>query len=329
MINKILFLALFLFILNNKSYSQNINSGNSLFLGRSFYKPFVSEISSTLSQVSLGSAQVIFPGGKKNNDIFSEIHLGADIPAYLSKKKSFSYAISFPVSFHMVWSPLEETTAPIINNDYRFGISFMGLKYLDNPFIRNISFKLTPFAHESTHLGDELTIYGIQSIQGFYRVNVSYEYYELGLTLNDPDTITTNLWSVRFGLMGLLNPKKGYYSFFPNEIGNKTVYPSKRWAEYYIDINYNKTSGFLTTKNWHPSFSVEFRNRVLYEYEKEEKSRRLWTINAYIGYDYSPDKKNGAKSVGHYFRFYNGINPHGQLRNMMYRFMGYALVLYY
>ena len=129
--------------------------------------------------------------------------------------------------------------------------------------------------------------------------------------------------------MGLINPTKGYYSFSDNEIGDKDVYPSKRWAEYYINLNYSKTTGFLTSKTWHPSISIELRNRVRYEYENEGKSDREWCVNAFIGYDYVPKNAKGIKSVGNYFRYYYGINPHGQLRNMDYSFMGYSIVLFY
>jgi len=300
----------------------------SLFTNRSFYKPFVSEISSTLSNVSIGSAKNTSPA-KELNTTFTEIHLGADFPLLYGEGESFGWAVFLPVSFHMLWAPFEETTAPIINNDYRFGLSFAGIKYFNGSLIKNLSFKITPFAHESTHLGDEISIFGVQNLENFYRVNVSYEYYELGITINDPDTLTGNLFSVRLGLMGLINPTKGYYGFFENEIGDKPVYPSKRWAEFYVNLNYNKNSGFLTTKSWKPSISLEIRNRVKYEYEKEEKADREWCINAFIGYNYIPRKTKGVKSVGHYFRYYDGINPHGQFRNIYYRFIGYSLVLFY
>lgn len=317
-----------LFFITITGYGQS-EKYFSLFSGRSFYKPFVSEISSTLSNVSVGAVRNRFPNGKENKTAFTEVHLGADIPILYGEGKSINWAVSIPVSMHMLWATFEETTAPIVNNDYRFGISFTGITYLKNSFIKNISFKVTPIAHESTHIGDEITIYGFQNIDDFFRVNVSYEYYELGITINDPDTLTGNLLSVRFGLMGLINPTKGYYSFFENEIGDKTVYPSKRWTEYYINLNYNKTTGFLASKTWHPAISVELRNRVRYEYENEGKADREWCINAFIGYNYVPKRAKGIKSVGHFFRYYNGLNPHGQFRNMYYRFMGYSIVVYY
>ncbi len=321
-------LVLLLILVSFIGYSQEDNYF-SLFYGRTYYKPFVSEISSTLSNISVGAVRNTLPTGISNNTVFTEVHLGADIPILYSERKSFNWALSIPVSMHMLWATFEETTAPIVNNDYRFGLSFTGITYLNNSYIKNISFKVTPIAHESTHIGDELTIYGFQNIANFYRVNVSYEYYELGITLNDPDTITSNLLSVRVGLMGLINPTKGYYSFFENEIGDKPVYPSKRWAEYYIELNYHKTTGFLTSKTWKPTISVELRNRVRYEYENEDKSDREWCINAFIGYDFVPKKTKVIKSVGNYFRYYSGINPHGQFRNMDYRFIGYSIILFY
>ena len=40
--------------------------------------------------------------------------------------------------------------------------------------------RYTPWAHESTHLGDEYTIFAVNNIPGFERINVSYEYQEYG-----------------------------------------------------------------------------------------------------------------------------------------------------
>jgi len=301
----------------------------SAFEGRHFYKPFISEISSTLSHVDVGMATNIKKKNSQSSIVFTEVHLGADIPLLYQEGRKLNWALSLPVSFHMLWNTFEEKTAPIINNDYRFGLSFTGISYINKGFIKNISYKITPLAHESTHLGDEITIYGIQNLDHFYRVNVSYEYYELGITINDPDTLTGNLLSLRLGFMGLINPSNDYYTVSALEIGDKNIYPTQRWAEYYININYTKTTGFLTSQKWHPSFSIEFRNRVKYQYEKQGKNDRGWGINAFIGYEYVPKRAKGIKSVGHYLRFYDGINPHGQFRNRLYSFIGYSIVLFY
>lgn len=49
------------------------------------------------------------------------------------------------------------------------------------------------------------------------------------------------------------------------KIGNKSVFPSKRWTEYYIELNYYKNTGLLTSETWKPSISIELRNRVKYK----------------------------------------------------------------
>lgn len=315
-------------ICNISAFSQN-NKNLQFFTARDFNKPFVSEISGTQNNISLGkTASNKFSGKDTKELVINEIHMGFDLPLLYAGNETSQWAISFPVSIHMIWAPFDKLTSPIINNDYRFGLSFTGTSNLNNLYIKNLSFKVTPFAHESTHLGDELTISGFQEDSKFYRVNVSYEYYELGITVNDPEITEGNVLSCRAGFMGLLNPDKGYYSIFENEIGDTIFYQSKRWGEFYFACNYKKTDGILTTKRWKPNTSLELRNRIKYDFGKEEKEERQWCLNAYAGFNYLPEKNTSLASVGHYLRYYRGINPHGQLRNGTATFIGYSVVLF-
>ncbi len=326
--NKHKLIILFFFAFYSITSAQKGNNYH-LFTNRVFYKPMVSEVSSTLNNIFLGKSEVNKFSGRDNKKlIINEIHLGYDIPLLYVENPKFKWSVFFPVSTHMVWAPFEKTTSPIINNDYRFGLSFAGIAIVNNPYIKNISFKVTPFAHESTHIGDELTIEGFQSDDKFFRVNVSYEYYELGLTLNDPEVLKENTLSFRIGFMGLLKSNAGYYTYFENEIGDTTLYASRRHGEVYTELNYKKTNGFLTNKQWHPNISVELRNRVKFDYGNAEKEDRIWCINVYVGYDYVPKKIGAVKSIGHYFRYYKGVSPPGQLRNGISTFWGYSLILY-
>lgn len=317
---------LILFSLSNV-FSQS-DSNFFVFTNRDFNKPFASEISSTLNNLSFGKVHSTKISGRDIKKLtINEVHLGIDIPLLLSKNNNILWALSIPISSHMVWYPLEKTTSPIINTDYRFGISFTGHYKLGNPNIKNISFEIKPFAHESTHLGDEFTISGFQDDTSFYRVNISYEYYELSLTLNDPEILNENTLSLRFGFMGLINPQKGYYSLSENEIGHNTLYPSKRWGEIYFDLNYQKVSGFLTSRHWQPNISFELRNRVKYNYANTGKENRIWCVNTCAGYCYIPEKTDAIKSIGHFIRYYNGLNPCGQFRNGTCFFIGYSLII--
>lgn len=321
---RLLIIAL-LIIASIDTYSQ-LDNRTEIFKHRTFYKPFTSEISSTLNKLSIGYTNNTFANDFMKSTTLTEIHLGMDAPILYGGGDQFRWALSIPISLHVLWAPFEEITAPIINNDYRFGLSFTGIQYLSNAYIKNLSYKVTPFAHESTHLGDEISLFGSKH-EEFYRINVSYEYYELGITLNDPDTLSGNLLSFKFGLMGLINPNKGYYTFYEDEIGDKTFYKSERWLEYYLQLNYRKTNGFMANEKWNPTISIEARNRVKYEYESPGKEDRVWCLNAFIGYDYVPKNKN-TKTIGHYLRYYRGINPHGQFRNFKYEFIGYSFLVY-
>lgn len=316
------------------SYSGVHSQGDSvfrIFTSRDFNKPFVSEISSTLNNLSFGYVKTSKVSGRGEKDLtVNEVHLGIDLPLLYARNPGFKWAVSIPISTHMVWYPLEEITSPIINNDYRFGFAYSGHVALKNNSIKNVSFEVKPFAHESTHLGDEFTITGLQEDTSFYRVNVSYEYYELSLTVNDPEASSnTNNISVKVGFMGLINTHKGYYSLFENEIGNKTLYPSRRSGEFYVDVDYKKVKGFLTSSHWQPNISMELRNRVKYNYQATGKENRVWCFNVYAGYTYVSNIANTIKSIGHYFRYYNGLNPCGQFRNGMCTFIGYSLIVKY
>jgi hypothetical protein len=319
---------LFLILSSLSNIFSQSDSSFFVFTGRDFNKPFVSEISSPLNNLSFGKVNTNKVSGRGVKKLtVNEVHLGIDIPLILSQKGKLSWALSIPVSSHMVWYPLEETTAPIINTDYRFGLSFTGHYKLGNPLIKNISFEIKPFAHESTHLGDEFTISGFQDDTSFYRVNVSYEYYEFSFTFNDPEVLNENTLSLRCGFMGLINPHKGYYTLSQNEIGHNTLYPSKRWGEVYFDLNYRKVSGSLTGKHWQPNISLELRNRIKYNYGGTERESRIWCVNTYAGYCYIPKKINTIKSIRHFIRYYNGLNPYGQFRNGTCFFIGYSMVV--
>ncbi len=327
MLTKYLLSFLTLFFSLAYAYSQT-EEGFHFFTSRDFNKPFVSEISSPLNNISYGEVRSTKISGK-GTKVFSanDLHLGIDVPLIYSNKNKFKWAISLPISSHMIWYPLEKETSPVLNNDYRFGFSFTGHFTLNNPYIKNLSFEIKPFAHESTHLGDEFTIMGFQDDSSFYRVNITYEYYELSLTLNDPEMLDENTLSLRLGFMGLINPSNGYYTLFKNEIGNNTLYPSKHSGEFYADFNYKKVSGFLTSKQWKPNISLELRNRIKYDYRNSDNEERVWCASVYVGYDYRPKLINTVKSIGHYFRYYNGVSPHGQFRIGTCSFIGYSMIV--
>ena len=219
----------------------------------------------------------------------------------------------------------EETTAPVINTDYFFGLKAAAIKYIDHSHIRNIGLKLVPLFHESTHIGDEFSIHGYHDIPEFRRVNVSYEAWEIAAVLNDPDTIKSNLFSAKVGFHGLWNTSKGYYTTDSLETKGVMAPPAEKNYEYYIQMNLQRTKGFLCSKRWMNVISVEANNRLKFSYDEAVKETRSWNLNLYLGWKYISEKS--GRNLGFFFRYYAGIIPNGQFRNTGgYRYAGLSIV---
>ncbi|MDA3880809.1 MAG: DUF1207 domain-containing protein [Prolixibacteraceae bacterium] len=201
------------------------------------------------------------------------------------------------------------------------------LKYTKHSFVKNIGVTLIPLFHESTHLGDEYSIHGYQKIPDFKRINLSHESWELAIVLNDPDTIRSNLFSFKAGLQGLWNTSAGYYFNDSLEVKGAEIPDSKNNLEFFINVNWQRTNGILCSENWMNIFSIEARNRTRFSYEPGIAEQRTWNYNIYFGWLYNNSKSQ--RKPGLFFRYYNGIIPHGQLRNTDgYHFIGLSLVYY-
>lgn len=229
------------------------------------------------------------------------------------------------------------SSSPILSTDYRVNsIVFKYIHFLQGKVIRNISLKLAPFNHESTHIGDDLTIYRINRNYPITRVNVSYEYSELALSLNDPAGNMEQNHSFRIGWIYRLNRKDDYYSVGENEGDPGLARATGLHSEYYVQYNLIRTRGWLTWKRWKNICSIELRNRVRYQYPEFNSkasgidlsypdSRRNYGLNLYLGYKFV---KRKGPTPGIYFTAYSGLNPYGQFRNKArFQSMGISVVL--
>ena len=293
-------------------------------------KPFVSEIRSNVIK-----SELAFINKLDNNYYltdyskrpFVETHLGVDIPVlyYADKLKKTKYSLTGEIGNILLIDMFEEITAPVINTDYFFGLRAAAVKYVDKDVIKNIGIKIVPVFHESTHIGDEFALHGFVKIPDFKRINISYEAWEIATVLNDPDTITTNLFSIKAGLQGLWNTAKGYYVTDTLETKGAIVPPGKRNLEYHIQFNYQRTEGILCSDKWMQVISMEIRNRIKFSYDDAIPEERTWNYNIYFGYDHI--SKSGGGNIGFYLRFYSGIIPNGQFRNTGgYRYISLGLI---
>ena len=293
-------------------------------------KPFLSEIRSTALKAELAWLNKLdenYYVSDYASRPFMEVHLGTELPIYymINSQKDFKFSSCGYFGNILLIDMFETNTAPVINTDYFFGFKAAAIKYIDNPYIRNIGLKLVPIFHESTHIGDEFSIHGYNDLPGFRRVNVSYEAWEIAAVINDPDTMRSNLFSAKVGFHGLWNTSKGYYTSDSLETKGVLAPPSEKNYEYYLQLNLQRTRGFLCSDRWMNIISVETNNRLKFSFDEAVKETRSWNINLYLGWKYISQKS--GHNVGFFFRYYAGIMPYGQFRNTGgYRYAGLSIV---
>lgn len=317
-----------------------------------YSKPFQSEMHSTMNKIEWGynkSYSEFDLLEQKSTFVrpMVEVHLGFEVPivayGYGTKASTskWGFGMRLPVSVHVLedmWGP---ETAPVIDTDYRFGgPRVVGIRHVsDDGFVKNISFSWQTLLHECTHLGDEIAIYRMNENFPIKRINVSYEFTEFQLTLNDPEMIKDNNHAFRLGyIYRLSNRGLGWFSVREGIETNPGVViaPSAYRAEYYAEYQMQRTKGFLASKRCVNVLSFDARERLHYGYpiyqltdgvmtEKVMKENRELCLNLYLGYKFYP-KVNDGQSVGLFFHAYKGLNPYGQLRNYpSYPFFGASL----
>lgn len=277
---------------------------------------------------------------KARTVLYNESIIGTELPFYYYNGFKNGISFSLPVSFSVWFDFTEARTSPILNTDYRFGaleINYIH-RFKSSSSIQNFVLKLIPYFHESTHLGDELTIARIQDSLPYGRINVSYEVYDISLTINDPEQKIKKMHSFKFGARVLLDKDKGYYSASPLEVDTATITPSQRYVEPYFHYQYQNPDSKLSFKRALFTISTDLSLRVKYGYpfyvrvkkgvlklEDEPEAYRP-SFNYLMGYQLTRPKKS-VSGLGIYFRFYIGPNYHGQFRNIpLYTFLGGSIV---
>jgi len=333
---------------------DSITKISDVFLLKTQYgKPLLSEMHSTICKMEAG-----FNKSYSEFDLLEEksnferpmveVHVGFEAPIFASgygtkgSNKNWGFGMTLPLSVHVLedmWGP---ETAPVINTDYRFGGPrlFAIRNFTNGEFLKNISFSWLTLFHECTHLGDEITIYRVEENFPITRINVSYEYTEFQVTLNDPLKNDENYQTLRLGfLYRISNRGLGWYSVREDvELTQSLEIPASKYsAEYYVEYQFQRAKGFLASKRCVNILSFEARNRVRYGYPMFRKVDNEWEtkniketmnfcFNLYFGYKFFPHL-DGNQSIGLFFHAYTGLNPYGQLRNYpSYPFFAMSLI---
>lgn len=330
----------------HQTFAQDGEVKTTLFEQRTFGKYFIADYYAPI--VNLGAGYGLnsdsYNIDRSRDDekylFLTEPLLGAELPLYLRETMKSSFSISFPISFYTILDILENRTAPILNTDYRVGMFEMNyMRHISEAgFVKNYGIKFIPVFHESTHLGDEVTIMRQQDSFPNARINPSYESFELAFMLNDANSTLQRNHSLKLGSRFLFKPKKqGWYSVSDLEADSASIIRSKRGFEPYLQYQFQDPIGFLASKNVMFVASIEARLRVRFGYSSYERDGQGGLIeipneeafqpsyNMLAGWRFT--NNNELRRLGIYLRAYAGVNPHGQFRNLPdYRFFGLSFV---
>jgi hypothetical protein len=225
----------------------------------------------------------------------------------------WGFGLWTPVSFHMI-EDFRDDSNPIVDTDYRFG-AMLKFQYGLREKLR-LGIRYVPWAHESTHLGDEYVIIAQRPTLAppFERINVSYEYQEYGVSFEGDNLFKEeDEWTVRHG--GIIPwGSDGYYSNHLLGSDDPVLTPSHRNYEPSFGVQY-VLPPWPGGKSRRAYLSLDFRNKLIYNYHQtaDTPERRQWSWNLHIGRTL---QRNDNKALKDYFvEIYRGVNPYGQLRS--------------
>ena len=157
---------------------------------RTYYEPLLAEQRAARIFLLFPGWSKEFPHSEKPSERFAwQVTLGREIPIVGWETRSAPFGSLFtagqwglgvwvPISFHVI-EDFKDESNPIVDTDYRFGV--MLKSQIGLPKQSRLSIRFVPWAHESTHLGDEYTLVASKR-PDFERINVSHEYWEYGIS---------------------------------------------------------------------------------------------------------------------------------------------------
>ena len=283
-----------------------------------YYEPLTAEPRAARIELTIPAWAKEFPHSEKPGSRFAwQVTLGRELPIVGIRSErldgrvgsgQWGLGLWTPVSFHMI-EDFKDESAPIVDTDYRFGAMVKFQYGLREDLWLGVKF--VPWAHESTHLGDEYVILAANN-PSFERINVSYENWEYGVSFEGSGLLSADdSWTFRHGG---LKPwgNDGYYSDHLLGDAAQTLTPSQK--------NYEPSFGAeYVWPEWrgrHWYVSAEARHRLVYTYHQTANNpeRRQWSWNLQVGRTVPPGT-TGTPLKQYFVQVYHGVNPYGQLRS--------------
>lgn len=284
---------------------------------------------------------------KYSAQVFAVFGVRINIWSMDIQDRRFGFSFSQTASAHLWMDISEPTTSPVVNTDYRVGVpTFTFLHRLQGeeavPFLKNYSIQFCPFKHESTHIGDEMVLQRADKGYALRRVNVSYNYVEMDVTLNEPEDRYAPTHTFRVGALVLLKPKHGWY-FVDSRDGdvnniasnqpvrnNRAGLPERYGPSglpFEMWLQYQYQSG-CSPHGFQAIVSAEVRNRAMYGYSLTETAHadtpreakydpRRFTYSVFVGARYNmPHYDSYFSRIAVGVRAYHGNCPYGMFRSV-------------
>jgi hypothetical protein len=308
-------LTLGLLAFSSEAYAQEIQT--KMFRDAPYYEPLLGEPRPARTMLLIPAWSKEFPHSVEPGSRFAwQISLGDELPIVaISNQMSarrldpgkWGVGLWIPISFHVI-EDFKDVSNPIVDTDYRFGFMAKVQRRFEK---MALGVRFVPWNHESTHLGDEYTLLA-NSDPAFERINVSYENWEYGLSLEGEELFSDgDVWKIR---QGGRKPwgKDGYYSDHLLDSEEKTLTPSVANFEPSIGLEYR----FSEWRGRQTYLSADARHQTVYTYHQttDNPERQQWSLNWQIGRTV-PEGTSGTPLKQYFVQFYRGVNPYGQLRS--------------
>jgi hypothetical protein len=258
-----------------------------------------------------------------------ELSLGKELPILVRERGTegdrpiapgaWGFGYWFPVSMHVV-GDLKDPRRPIVNTDYRFGVTFKLAHGLANHPRDKLSFKVE-FGHESSHVGDEFLINARGKYpETFDRVDVTYQFLEGGASWDHLVGISNDrqlTMRVHWLQTVPATDKPGYY--VPVTAGGRTIPLSRRNFEPGFGFEYAP----IGARGGGIYVSLDVRNKTVFDFDRtdaRQSEKSGWSYSFAFG----PRSLNhaGRGTPELIIKLYYGVNPNGQFRTQT----GYWLI---
>jgi hypothetical protein len=282
-----------------------------------YYDPLLAEPRPAEIRLLIPAWSKEFPHSVESGSRFAwQVSLGDELPILTVSNQSaegelragrWGLGLWIPISFHMI-EDFKDDSNPIVDTDYRFGFMVKFQKRFDK---LRLGLRFVPWNHESTHLGDEYTIFASRD-PAFERINVSYENWEYGVSFEGREWLSDgDVWKLRTGGRKPWG-QDGYYSDHLLGSSEKTLTPSVANFEPSVGVEYR----FSEWRGRQVYLSADARLQTVYTYHQTAAApeERQWSLNAQVGRAVPLDTK-GFPLKQYFVQVYRGVNPYGQLRS--------------